>query len=427
MASGVSAAILADLAADYGAVESGFTTGTQAVIPTTNGTWQYYLLSGSDKMLLGYGDVGNLNPRAQGFRPEGGSQYYNEVSSQMLCDTDTNASNPITTAMGKLNLHPSNDTNATVLEWSSETYCGPVRITGFAQHAKASGTGTNYTLSYQDSGNFRTSVENETISVQSSGKEFSTSLIYTPNSVLGMAFRANNADYANGTSYLGMQVEALPYITSIADSYQTSTPAEGWSYWSANAAHLADATNSREMTYGTVSGGAGYVATNDSGVSPNKVHGNSFSRNASQLEIHPENPETGRNFIILKYDLGEEEAGWFNILGNVGAEVLGNIDWNSVVFSILADGSEIYRYDPIFDSDLAPHPILPTQDFFVEDFFAEETIEFVVNSLGQYNGDSTLLAAYIMRGTGPAGVPEPGTLWLLGLGLVWLGRRFWKR
>ena len=126
-----------------------------------------------------------------------------------------------------------------------------------------------------------------------------------------------------------------------------------------------------------------YTNGNDSGISPNKVHPNSLNRDSSQLEIHPENPNTGRDFMIASWDVTGQTERWFDIMGNVGAEVLADGDngWNSVQFSILADGEVVFQYDPIqieATNGNGTRGILPEMDFFVNDVYAAQTIQVLL-------------------------------------------------
>lgn len=437
--SGAWAEILADLAADYAAAESGFKIADQAVISTSTGSWTYSVWDGTNKTILTYGDVGDITPRAQGFRPEGAAQHFNDVSSQMLCGSDWNAMSPITTAMEKLNLHPSRNSNATVLEWSSESYYGPVRVTGFAQHAKTEGTGTNYTMSYQGYSGPFTSLNYAPISVRSSGEEFSAPLVYTPNSSLGMAFRANGGDYSNGTSYLGMQVEALPYLDSLAGSYvaPTGTGQPGvcgnWSYHKSSAVLTPEQTGtlltsavvgSSAVMGGSTMGYGGYTGS----VSNAKMFSNTQDFHpATHLELHP-TTDNNEKYLTVRWSRPIDIQGALHILGDVSATMFDAREngWDSVDFSIYGDGELLFEQKSTqagIEEDTSYY-LTPTS-FYLTDVMAD-VIDFVVYAKGSASGDSTLLSAYILP-TASTGVPEPGTLWLLGLGLAWLGRRLWKR
>ncbi|MDO4627682.1 MAG: PEP-CTERM sorting domain-containing protein [Planctomycetia bacterium] len=413
------ATIVADLAGDYAAGIGSFSEGQDAVLTGTNGTWTFKNVGQANGSLIYYG-AGNKNSvNFKGFAGPRTDWSLNvpAVSSGVIFDDDNKNANPVhRTDIGSVNIHPSNSTDDLVLSWDSN-YSGPVRITGFVQHAKTNGTGLVWSGDVSNSSTGKT-VDLGSGTLKSSAADFSTdTMIISTNTSLNIKSHANGS-MASGLGHAGVQIEAVPYITSIRDSFgENGTLGVGWSYYVSDNANIDGTTNEIKMTYNAIgANGAKPMFTdgNGSGITPNKVYGDSVATDSTELEFHPANHNTGMNYVLARWEVGAEDGTWFDIAGSLRQL---NTQYNGIEFSILADGDEIYN----IVSDVENGNSIPYEEFFLEQVFAKYSIDFVINSLGKYNGDSTLLSAYIMAGITPEtpdSVPEPATWAMMVLGAV---------
>lgn len=417
------ATVIADLAGDYATGIGSFSEGQDAVLTGTHGTWTFKNVGQTNGSLIYYG-AGNYNStNFKGFagpRTDWGLNVP-AVSSGVLFDTDNENVNPVhRTDIGSVNIHPSDSTDDLVLSWDSN-YSGPVRITGFVQHAKTNGTGLVWSGDVSNSNTGKT-VDLGSGTLKSSAADFSTdTMIISTNTSLNIKSHANGS-MENGLGHAGVQVEAVPYITSIRDSFgENGKLGVGWSYYVSDNANIDRTANEKAMTYNAV-GAIGakpmFTGGSGSGITPNKIYDTSVATDSTELEFHPANPNSGMNYILARWEVGENDGNYFDIAGSLRQL---NDKFYGIEFSILADGDEIYSFVSELVEGTTDKYNIPYEEFFLEQIFAEESIDFVVNSLGQYNGDSTLLSAYIMAGITPEtpdSVPEPATCVMLLFGVV---------
>ncbi len=430
--------VIANLASDY--TTTGFTSGQNAVLTGTYGTWSYTNVGVSDGTLvigpLVYykGDESNLNQFQKGYLngfagPRNDSisgPYVNykvpAVSDGSIMNDDASNANAVhENTTGYLNFHTSYSTDKLTLSWDSD-YSGPVRITGFIQHAKKSGTGIDWSADVVNSSTGQTvnlgSGSGGTTLINSAADFQETTMILSANSSLNITASSTNAKFSNNLGRTGVQVEAVPYITSIRDSFgENGNLGVGWSYYVSDNANIDGTTNEIKMTYNAIGANGAkpmFTGGNGSGITPNKVYGDSVATDSTELEFHPANHNTGMNYVLARWEVGAEDGTWFDIAGSLRQL---NTQYNGIEFSILADGDEIYN----IVSDVENGNSIPYEEFFLEQVFAKHSIDFVINSLGKYNGDSTLLSAYIMAGITPDtpdSVPEPATWAMMVLGAV---------